>query len=77
MPGGCTDYSGFGQPTSEDYDDPTGGGLLAAGIGIDTNIDRTYVSLPPSGVVRVFGDLAGGRVRPFSTASETFVGPGP
>ncbi|MDH3676259.1 MAG: hypothetical protein OES12_12255, partial [Anaerolineae bacterium] len=69
--------SGFGQPIPENYEDPTGGGLLAAGIGIDTNIDRTYVSLPPSSVVRVFGDRAGGCVRPFSTASGIVVGSGP
>jgi hypothetical protein len=69
--------SGFGQPIPEDYEDPTRGGLLAAGIGLDPNIDRTYVTLPAGGVVRVFGDRTGGWVKPFHAASEIFVGSGP
>ncbi len=69
--------SGFSQPIPEDYEDPTGGGLLAAGLAVDTNLDRTYVSLPASGVVRVFGDRAGGCVKPFELEGDIIVETGP
>ena len=57
--------SGFSLPIPNNYADPTGGGLLAAGISINTQLDRTYISLPASGAVRVFGDRDGGCTQPF------------
>jgi len=69
--------SGFGQPVPDDYADPTGGGLLAAGIAVNTFLDRTYVTLPPSGLVRVFGDRDGACVKPFQVQGGITVEVGP
>jgi YVTN family beta-propeller protein len=65
--------SGFNQPIPDDYDDPSGGGLLGAGIAVNTVIDRTYISLPASNAVRVFGDREGGCVKPFNSDSDIFI----
>jgi YVTN family beta-propeller protein len=69
--------SGFNQPIPDDYDDPSGGGLLGAGIAVNTVIDRTYVSLPASNAVRVFGDRDDGCVKLFNLDSDIIVVPGP
>ncbi|MCB0155948.1 MAG: hypothetical protein KDF65_14225 [Anaerolineae bacterium] len=68
---------GFSRPIPVAYDDPTGGGLLAAGIGVDTNLDRTYVSLPGSDLVRVFGDRNGGCPTSFKYEGEFIIERGP
>jgi hypothetical protein len=68
--------SGFNLPVPDDYDDPSGGGLLGAGIAVNTLIDRTYVGLPASNAVRVFGDRDGGCVKPFKLDSDIIVTPG-
>lgn len=69
--------SGFNQPLPDDYDDPSGGGLIGAGVAVNTVIDRAYVSLPASNAVRVFGDRDGGCVRAFELERNTIVVSGP
>jgi YVTN family beta-propeller protein len=69
--------SGFSRPVPDDYEDPTGGGLISAGIAVDTVIDRTYVSLPASAAVRVFGDRDGACVLPFLADDKSIVVSGP
>jgi YVTN family beta-propeller protein len=69
--------SGFNQPTPDTYDDPSGGGLLSAGVAVNTVIDRAYVSLPASNAVRVFGDRNGACVLPFLTGDKIIVVPKP
>jgi YVTN family beta-propeller protein len=69
--------SGFHQPLPDDYNDLSGGGLLGAGIGVDTELDRTYVSLPASNAVRVFGDRDEECVKPFNLESTILVLSGP
>jgi hypothetical protein len=50
---------------------------LAAGIAVNTFLDRTYVTLPPSGLVRVFGDRDGACVKPFQVQGGITVEVGP
>jgi YVTN family beta-propeller protein len=69
--------SGFNQPLPDDYADPNGGGLLGASIAVNPVIDRTYVGLPASAVVRVFGDRNGGCVKPFNVDRDIIVVPAP
>lgn len=62
--------AGFSTPIPNDYADPTGGGLLSAGVAVNSQLNRVYVSLPAANAVRVFGDRDGGCLVPFRTGDD-------